>query len=108
MVYLIKDGEEMRLSEIDEHVLGLFPKSVRLDLVLSRLPGSQTAILSTASWRKGAHWMFMGIKPEVLWMLRGAITPPSTQTVYRCKGQVLEADEWLAAFWIQLQDAFDQ
>ena len=64
MVYLMRDGDRVWQSAIDEHTQGLFPEAAWLGLIeeVGFISGKLPFDLS--EFEKGAHWMYYGIKPS--------------------------------------------
>lgn len=64
MVYLLREGNQVRLSGLDEHIMGLFSDADWLSMIedvgfqASKLP------FDHSEFEEGTHWMFAGIKPD--------------------------------------------
>jgi len=64
MVYLLKDGDIIRDSGLDEHQCGLFSKTEWLTTMSEVGFRATTIPYDHSVFEKGTHHMFLGIKPE--------------------------------------------
>ena len=64
MVYLLKDGDAIRQSGLDEHLCGLFYRNEWLAAMGEVGFRQKTVPYDHSDFEKGTHQMFLGVKPE--------------------------------------------
>ncbi len=63
MVYLFREGNKFRQSEIDEHVCGLFSEKEWMELISQAGFIPKNIPYNHSEFKEGSHIMFAGIKP---------------------------------------------